>query len=205
MKPITDGILMVAANETYALEEMGVLDCEDRWDNPIESYLPDDVEFFSGASRMCFKIPSLEGWVLKVDFKGQNGYCAREVKFYKEAVKLGFGDYFASTYKVTELDDGRVVILQEEVEVDEDLVTSEWYDYVSNEYEFDDVDKTWDYVYDMEDVDRLCAVFGDDKRFNELDNFFRDRQINDLHEGNWGVTKDEGKIVLMDFAGYGVI
>ena len=65
-----------------------------------------------------------------------------------------------------------------------------------------------DYVYncmdDMDESDRLFAIFGDDKRFNELDSFCSDHHINDLHQGNWGINEG-GSFILIDFAGYGMI
>lgn len=205
MKSIDRYTLDWAAEQVIALDSIGIFECQCNYDNDPSAYLPDDIEYFCGASRMCFKIEGLDGWVIKVDFAKEKGYCKREYEFYKEAVKLGISDCFATTYKIMELDDGRVAILQELVEVDEDKVTSEWYNYASREVEDnEDGDRVWDYVYEMGTSDRLYAVFGDDKRFNIIDQFCRVNNINDLHEGNWGTTEN-GNLVIMDFAGYGIV
>lgn len=198
-----------AVEQVLALDTMGVLECGGRWDNPIENYLPDGVEYFSGASRMVFRFETLPGWVIKIDFKDTKGYCQREARFYKEAVEAHIEYCFASTYKLMELDDGRVAIIQESVDVDEDAISSSFYNYAVNDYlegdeRSEDSDYVWDVVADMDTRDRLYAIFGDDKRFNDIDDFCSENNINDLHEGNWGTTED-GCLVIMDFAGYGMI
>lgn len=211
MKTLDNYTYNQAVNEVFALEEMGVLECAGRWDNPIHDYLPEGVECYEGCTRMCFKLETLPGWVIKVDFKETKGYCKREADNYADAEEFGIQDCFASTYRLTELDDGRVVIIQEACSVNEDAVTSEWYDYVArNSSEFiddehaEDPDYIWDAVSDLDTTDRLYAIFGDEKRFNVIDNFCYDNQINDIHEGNWGWTA-EGNLVLIDFAGYGCL
>lgn len=205
MKTLDRYTLDWAAEQVIALDSMGIFECQSNYDNDPSAYLPDDIEYSCGATRMCFKIEGLDGWVIKVDFAKENGYCKREYELYKEAIALGISDYFATTYKIMELDDGCIAILQELVEVDEDRITSEWYDYVSHEMEDkEDDDKVWDSVYEMGNSDRLYAIFGEDKRFSVVDQFCRVNNINDLHSGNWGITEN-GNLVIMDFAGYGVL
>lgn len=206
MKTLDKYTYNYAVEQAIALDSMGMFDAYKSWD--YEPDTPDGIEIYSGASRMVFKLETLPGWVIKVDFENQKGYCKREADFYADAEELGIDYCFATTYRLYELSDGRVVILQEEVTVDEEAVTSSWFDYIRNSDEYgedrDDPDDVWDYVYDMDTDERLCAIFGDDKRFNEISKFCHDNDINDLHEGNWGYTSN-GILVIMDFAGYGVV
>lgn len=210
MKTLTNNIYNWAVNRFFEIEGLGVLECEDSWDSSIVGYLPDDVQYSSGASRMCFIFDEIADWIVKVDFKGKKGYCEAELNNYKDAVEKGLDKYFATTYKLTELDDGRIVIIQEVADIDEDAVSDEWCHYLSSDKSWLDEEHREDpeYVYDcmgdMDESDRLYAIFGDDKCFNELDSFCMDHHINDLHQGNWGINEG-GSFILIDFAGYGMI
>ena len=209
MKKISESTLNWAAHRFYELVELGVIECEDRYDNDISGYLPDDVQFFSGASRMCFQFDEIADWIIKVDFSYQKGYCKKELENYRDAVTAGLDEYFAATYKLTELDDGRIVIIQEAATVDEEAVSSTWNEYAMNDDYYSDEDKADPcylecYMYDMDDCGRLYATLGDIKNFNELDEFCMNHQINDLHENNWGIN-DKGAFIIIDFAGYGIL
>lgn len=217
MKSIDKYLFNYAAEQALALESMGLFDRKSWWSN---SDLPSGVEMYSGATRMCFKLETLKGWVIKVDATDCKGYCKREADFYADSEEFGIQDCFATTYNLLTLDDGRVVLLQEEVTIDEDAVSKSFYDYVrdseglqdwledygeeSEESEEELSYRIYDYIADMDTRERLYAIFGDDKRFNVIDNFCYDNNINDLHEGNWGWTS-EGRLVIIDFAGFGMI
>lgn len=214
MKSIDKYLFNYAAEQALALDTMGLFDRENWW---LNSDLPSGIEMHSGATRMCFKLETLKGWVIKVDATDCKGYCKREADFYAESEEFGIQDCFATTYNLLTLDDGRVVLLQEEVTINEDAVSRSFYDYVKDseglqdwledygeEAEEELSYRIYDYIADMDTRERLFAIFGDDKRFNVIDNFCYDNNINDLHEGNWGWTSD-GRLVIIDFAGFGII
>ena len=50
---------------------------------------------------------------------------------------------------------------------------------------------------DLEDTERIIGVFGEDE---DLINFIIENDINDLHEGNFGIV--DGKLVMTDFSGF---
>ena len=79
----------------------------------------------------------------------------------------------------------------------------ETYEDIENEDDISDV--VWDAIYNMDDYDRVEAVFNGDMMISKLHRFIRSHRINDLHEGNWGcpVDGDSDELVIMDFAGYG--
>ena len=129
MKSIDKYLFNYAAEQALALESMGLFDRESWWSG---SDLPSGVETYSGATRMCFKLETLKGWVIKVDATDCKGYCKREADFYADSEEFGIQDCFATTYNLLTLDDGRVVLLQEEVTINEDAVSKSFYDYVKD-------------------------------------------------------------------------
>ena len=124
MRSLTKTELVLAQNICERFEEIGMFDSENGYDEPEEYY--DNVDCYTGATRMCFITDELPGWVIKVNFKGiKFDYCKREAENYADALSKGLEGYFASTYKVYECADGRVVTVQEEVVVDEPEVEEE--------------------------------------------------------------------------------
>lgn len=206
MRSLSKSELSIAQSICERFEELGMFDCEYGTDELEEYY--DNISYFSGATRMCFITEELPGWVIKVNFKSiKFDYCKREADNYADAEGEGLEQYFASTYRVYECADGRIVTVQEEVTVDEEFITDSWYNYARehlmnpDDYEDEDHmnDDAWDYIYDMDDYDRVEAIFGGEP---ELQNFLYEHHINDLHDGNWGESQYSG-IVILDFAGYG--
>lgn len=205
MRSLTKTELVLAQNICERFEEIGMFDSENGYDEPEEYY--DNVDCYTGATRMCFITDELPGWVIKVNFKGiKFDYCKREAENYADALSKGLEGYFASTYKVYECADGRVVTVQEEVVVDEEAITDSWYEYMRSHLDPEDYDSeeqmnddVWDAIYDMDDYDRVEAIFGGDRKLHD---FLYEHHINDLHDGNWG-TSDYSGLVILDFAGYG--
>ena len=69
--------------------------------------------------------------------------------------------------------------------------------------DFDDDEQYDDYideiVENMDNDERIYAVFGEES--DNLVDFIDMFEINDLHEANYGITKD-GRAVIFDFSGY---
>lgn len=205
MKTLTNVEYNLAVEICARFEQIGMFE-DDKYE-----FAP-GVEYYCGATRMCYSTDELPGWVIKVDFSGTHfDHTAREAENYKDAVAEGLGDFFASTYKIYECEDGRAVCVQEEVSVDSEAVTDSWYTYTrDNCVDCDDLQEAldngyeeseyvWDVMNEMEDWERVEAIYG----FNEkLEKFISSHHINDLHEGNWGESEYSG-IIMMDYAGYG--
>lgn len=56
-----------------------------------------------------------------------------------------------------------------------------------------------EYADEMDNEERICAVFGPES--DNLVDFCYEFDINDLHAANWGVAAD-GRYVMIDFCGF---
>lgn len=206
MRSLTEVEFNMLGNLCAEFEEWGLFE-------EFYSETPEYISIYEGATRRCFVLDglgNLDSWVIKVDLRHvRNSFNEREVENYHEAIKADLAMYFAATYKVYTCEDGRVVIAQERVTTNEEGITDSFYKYARtnlinmNDYEDEDHlnDEIWDVIYDMDDYDRVEALFGGDSRIRKLHNFLREHNINDLHEGNWGESDYNG-MVMIDFAGY---
>jgi hypothetical protein len=155
----------------------------------------------NGATKTCIGHEDLEGWVIKVGHTSGVGlnYARLEYDNYREAVACGLAYYFPETYYLGEFG-GQSFFLQQEVECDEDQVTSDWYERLRDSYDEDgeeyDVDQLWDEISNLEDDEKAFLMFHN----GELSHFLCENRINDLHEGNFGYIN--GRCVIIDFSGY---
>ena len=182
----------------------------DWYANHEEYLIKKHITINYGETKVCIITNDLKNWVIKVDILrrtnphyGENypSYCQVEADNYRCACARGLEGYFAETYAIGALD-GLEYFLQERVEIDEDAITSSWEDYFKTGDEDDeDMDRIYDYVCDMNDEERLEAIYGDDKDARRLKDFIEEFEINDLHEGNYGIRKD-GTVVIIDYSGY---
>ena len=184
------------------------------------------LHFYRGETKGCIVDFNRQEWVIKVPFdrstnprlrRNEDGtsinYCALEAEKYAKACAEGIEECFAAIYEVGEIN-GVKFYLQEFANVDEDSTTDSFYEYASeqvekyfsrdeededNERHF--VDEIWDCIDDMDDEERVSAVFNGHKNIRKIRNFINDEEINDLHSGNWGFTND-GREVIIDYSGY---
>lgn len=184
------------------------------------------LHFYRGETKGCIVDFNRQEWVIKVPFdrstnprlrRNEDGtsinYCALEAEKYARACAEGIEECFAAIYEVGEIN-GVKFYLQEFANVDEDSTTDSFYEYASeqvekyfsrdeededNERHF--VDEIWDFIDDMDDEERVSAVFNGHKNIRKIRNFIDDEEINDLHSGNWGFTND-GREVIIDYSGY---
>ena len=184
------------------------------------------LHFYRGETKGCIVDFNRQEWVIKVPFdrstnprlrRNEDGtsinYCALEAEKYARACAEGIEECFAAIYEVGEIN-GVKFYLQEFANVDEDSTTDSFYEYASeqvekyfnrdeedegNERHF--VDEIWDFIYEMDDEERILAVFNGRKDIRKICNFIDDEEINDLHSGNWGFTND-GREVIIDYSGY---
>ena len=184
------------------------------------------LHFYRGETKGCIVDFNRQEWVIKVPFdrstnprlhRNEDGtpinYCALEAEKYAKACAEGIEECFAAIYEVGEIN-GVKFYLQEFANVDEDSTTDSFYEYASeqvekyfnrdeedegNERHF--VDEIWDFIYEMDDEERILAVFNGRKDIRKICNFIDDEEINDLHSGNWGFTND-GREVIIDYSGY---
>lgn len=186
--------------------------------NAAEYAEKNHLSFACGASKFCV-IDEESEWVIKISFdcsydvEGEDmevDYCKRELYNYKKACGAGLEKYFAAIFKIGEVD-GVEIYLQEKLEVNdsvEDDVNQIFCDYVHsldedyyNEIEDEDERNSaiWEGVYDMDEGERIEAIFG---YIKELINFIENNDINDLHCGNFGYRGSE--LVIMDYSGWNV-
>ena len=184
------------------------------------------LHFYRGETKGCIIDFNRQEWVIKVPFdrstnpncrKNEDGtdinYCALEAEKYARACAEGIEECFAATYEVGEIN-GVKFYLQEFANVDEDSTTDSFYEYASEQVEkyFDRdeederneehfIDEIWDFINDMDDNERVVAVFNNHKNIRKICDFIYDEDINDLHSANWGFTND-GREVIIDYSGY---
>lgn len=156
-----------------------------------QALLNEGFSFHAGETKVCIIVPSFN-WVIKVGIKPCHfDYCAKEAKNFQNAKEWGLSDFFAATYNIGEVR-GWSIYLQEYAAPDEDAVTSALRTWTGDTHLMSDDG--------FDDEDRVRAVFGADYGSDIID-FICENRINDLHSGNFGVTRD-GRIVIFDFSGY---
>ena len=172
--------------------------------------LPYSTTVASGATRGVFMRDDgeLDRWVLKVDFNDNSrDYCEREANFYQEAIEQEVSWAFAATYYLTTIDEIDFYI-QERLDCDcEDSTSEKIAEYIVNKCGItqedgeDDLDfqsRIWDYEDSyMEWDDVLNCIIGD----ADVEEFVYSRDINDLHQANYGMTSD-GYFKIVDYCGY---
>ena len=184
------------------------------------------LHFYRGETKGCIVDFNRQEWVIKVPFdystnpmrcKNEDGtpinYCALEAEKYAKACAEGIEECFAAIYEVGEID-GVKFYLQEFANVDEDSTTDSFYEYASeqveNYFNRDEEDEDneelfrseiWDFISDMDDQERVIAVFNNHKNIRKICDFIEEEDINDLHSGNWGFTND-GREVIIDYSGF---
>ena len=231
MKPTAEEI-QYAMNLVYALDEDGFsgcikyhqkgsiysLDNLEAFESQRDSWTDDGVKFYAGCTKVCIVDPKLEQWVIKIsidrrtnpayDSDAQIDFCAEECNLYRLACDNHLENYFAPAFDIGTYCD-MTVELQRRVRVDMDGISDCFYNYISEETDHDDYEDeddyngaVWNRVDDMEDDERIYAIFDGNEDIEALVQFIDDHSINDLHEGNWGYDYFTGQIYLMDYSGY---
>lgn len=169
-----------------------------------------------GETKLCLLCDALDDWVIKLGFLRSTdpyyvkegldkNFCSLEAEYYIKACDNNLGDFFAATYEVGEIN-GVHIFLQELAQPDEDYFMDCFKKYArqdndrndfTGEEQYDDyIDEI---VKDMDNDERIYAVFGEES--DNLVDFIDVVGINDLHEANYGLTKD-GRAVIFDFSGF---
>lgn len=204
---------------------------ESRYDDlEIDKWIDENIDYLqsyklmvcTGATKACIVDELNPFWVIKIGFnRSRNEYfkknglvidfCEREVENYRKAEEKNLQQYFAATYLFSTID-GMCVAIQEAVEVDCGVFSDMFSDSVRSYYSKDSFNSeeeynmaVWDLAEDLDNDERICAIFGNkdelDEDVSKLIDFIEDNDINDLHSGNWGIAKD-GAYVIMDFSGF---
>lgn len=154
-----------------------------------------------GASKVCIWHDDLCSWVIKVGYteKVAIDYATREYEVYCAAEEAGLGYYFPKTEFLGEFY-GRAFYVQEYAECDENQVTSDWYERVSDRFEElgeeYDSDTVWCEIDCLDDWEKVELCFHNEK----LCNFLMDNRVGDFHEGNFGYIG--GRMVIVDMSGW---
>ena len=192
------------------------------WNNWVERQKPFlrkwEVSYEWGSDKVCLIFNDHRDYVLKAyiahatwtEYDRGVIECAN----YCKAVRDGFGQFFAETIPVCVV--GNLFFyLQEYLNPDEDDVTSMFEDYVASHSEYYNITRAdyededeWnsavcDTADELDNDERIYAVYGETKETNRLVEFLWDNGINDLHAANWGWIPGTGNLVIMDFSGYG--
>lgn len=164
--------------------------------------------FYEGCTKVVAVNEDFHKWVIKINLGTDKGphnyesYCGEEALNWIAAVNAGLESYFAATYFI-EVRNGIEFFIQEYAESNENEYDSRCYNYYqSNVLSLGEENTGYceDY-WDMDDSERLTAIYGDDSETHSLINFCWDTHINDLHCGNFGETND-GRTVIFDYSGY---
>lgn len=176
-----------------------------------------NLSLYKGETKVCIVDEELEDWVIKIGIRRKPSlepkvgidYMGLEAAYYEEAKKNNLGEFFAETYII-----GRThnvdIALQEFACPNEAKISDCFFDYVKNTYgyspeDYEDEDEYFSMVTsaeeDMDTEERVQAIFGDNAAYKDLIAFIEEKEINDLHSGNWGITGN-GEVVIFDFSGY---
>lgn len=197
-------------------KEYYYLGLSDWLDGHRELLRAEGIGYSRGETKLCLLCDALDDWVIKLGFlRSTNPYyvkegldkdfCSLEAEYYVKACDNNLGEFFAATYEVGEIN-GVHIFLQELAPPDEISFRDCFEEYASqgnDRNDFDDEERYYDYideiVGDMDNDERIYAVFGEES--DNLVDFIDMVGINDLHEANYGLTKD-GRAVIFDFSGY---
>lgn len=173
------------------------------------------VEFgYHIACGMCRAVIYHDDWdeVLKINFDKEESdidYCANEVFIYEQAKLHGVDFAFAACEVVGTFFD-TIVYAMERCECDADELSGVSYSYQYKKYceekelDPDDPDTQDSFSCDEWDQDcmlDLAALDWGECAIQDVASFFDKFGVNDCHCGNWG--KLGGKLVVVDYAGYG--
>lgn len=180
-----------------------------------------EIDYCFGATQLCFIDEDNQDYVVKMGFTEKSGtsyydddgayyeegydtyseeyrhnYTELSYNIYKDAIDAGVAMFFA---KVDPVGDG--LWIQEYVAARENNVSPR-NGKVSDEeinYVVDLKDK-FHWVFDAQWI-ADCLFYYGLENFQKFMNFVKRKGINDLHQGNYGWTKD-GYPRLLDYAGY---
>ena len=133
-------------------------------------------------------------WVIKCDLEGCD-YCEKEVANWECAIKEGFTTYLAATYFL-DCKNGINFYIQEYAASDTDYYDSKCYEYYHSDSESYEDEGYWE----PDDEEMVVALIGG-PQVGMFMRFCWELDINDLHAGNFGQTKD-GRTVIFDYSGY---
>ena len=169
------------------------------WGQDWENYFADNygVTLEFGCTKACF-ISTDSEWVIKLNTSDMD-YCHDEAENYQRAVIRGIDECFAACYFLDHIG-GYDFYIQEKVDVDEETTDSTCYTYASRQCNSDDYDDINELYWDMDDYERIIALFEDSIFKTQLLDFIDTYNINDLHVGNFGYRNNSP--VLMDYSGY---
>lgn len=177
----------------------------------------DNFCFFAGVTRGVV-IPEDANFVIKFDLYKEsyvlNNYspCRKEAQNYLKLKEKEL-DWIVAPVEYGFTFNNIDFYLQEKCYVNEDINESILYDFYSSSYtaadlpegvDFEDKEKVEDYfaslVCDPTITDILLGIFKLDY-CDDILKVFYELEINDLHTGNFGITKS-GDPVIFDYAGY---
>ena len=169
----------------------------------------------TGETKICLLSDELPDWVIKVGYTypgadvEDRDYCSIEADNYERAVKEDVDEFFAAIYEIYEVclpeeygcNRNAVFYIQERAEPDEEKTSSTCHDFLCSCCSCKSCENCEYCSDDGDDYDRLESLFGKTGRIDELFSFINEYDINDLHSGNFGYTK-EGKVKIIDYSGY---
>ncbi len=140
------------------------------------------------------------------EFQGALGngwnYCEAELLIYNEAKKMGIGEFFAETVLGGHCGD-HPYYFQEKVDVYNKLDKGE------EDWDKEEVDKSKEsckqngyYVFNPYWISDCYHWYGEEKFCKFMDYLEAEELNRDLHGGNVGYSKIDGRPILLDFSGF---
>ena len=193
----------------------GEMEYRDSWLNEIEDEF--GIEVSRGETKLVIFSSALNGWVLKIPclsyyLGAEVDFCKIEVLNYEKAEEAHLERFFAPTYFVGEFY-GIPIYAQKKVECEECTVSESFYEWAernTDKDDYEDEEVFYDVVYSRSTnmclSEILTALYEteDSVSGEEIDELFRfclRNEINDLHSGNWGYTKNHFP-VCVDYSGF---
>lgn len=186
-----------------------------QWEKDNRASFDKHLIITCGSTKIVLVHEQLKNWVIKIPFlfspkfslgfKSYSDFCAIEMNNYEKATQENIGFYFAPTYLYDCRDDIPIYI-QSKATFDEGenevIFANYWSQTYGSEIGMEDDDEAGDsaldYIDDLDDTDRIEAIFGGE--ISDLLSFLDKYEINDIHAGNFGYI--DGNPVLIDYSGY---
>lgn len=171
------------------------------WHSKHEKLFNESFYIAHGLTKAVIVIKET-GFVVKIPFSNlREDYCKEELSIYCLACDCGVSDVFARCeefFSITK--DNKTVdfYIMEYVEASEKRTSNfikENYPFISDCYTTEEDNVEEDAVLEL-----LRQLLGKEK-YDRVNNFLEEEEINDLHGGNVGWNKD-GELVLCDYSGY---
>lgn len=170
------------------------------WMQEHKNLIDEDFQVYNGACKGVLVFDDTD-WVIKFDYYGSESYCKTEANNYADAVGAGLAHYFAETRLIAEYESVCFVV-QERCNCSESDVFDSMFDSVKRASEEMGTERSDDDIW--AEVECTCEDGEGYLMFDDvvLNAFMHHHYINDMHQGNFGRTRTDGRMVMTDYSGF---